>query len=212
MKTKLALILGIICIAVSAVTLFSVLSHADVVTLAFPDANLSGSVKGVSVLNNDPKFVRLDISPMNFPKAGELSMVFIRFSDEYEASIGREILVNQKMELKSSYYQYFSASKSQPTRRIMAWFVDSEGKVAPYQAPQAVAVDPRNVSVHFENISLEPNLEELVSKRIRDDQLNKGIYVGTYGKMMWVWDGMWTTCGPTVKSSCHQPDPKYPTR
>jgi len=224
LKTKLALILGIICMAISALTLFSALSHADSApsTLTFYNADgLSGYIKGASVLSSNLRVVRLDVSLMNFPKAGELSMIFIKFPNDYEASVARDILLTQRMDLTTPYILHTAGTKY-PAEVVP--LANSEGGYTLNEAPKGVLLSADRVQVIegnnllvFHDIVLKQvrinqelmakqtrDHQSVVAKQIRDQQLNQGIYNGAYGKMMWVLDGLACRGKAFEKDKCHE--------
>jgi hypothetical protein len=194
LKTRLALILGIICIAVSAVTLYSVLSHAEgVQTVTFVDNNNATSpIKGAQILGNDPKRLKIDMAPVSFPRVGDLSMVIIRFSNEYEASVARDLLMSQKLNLETTYLR-----ETRLNHPPIPSVVGEDGSSVRGQTPQAVFVWSDKMFVSLPNKIQKPTLQDLVSEQVRIEQWNKGDYTGSYygiSGSVWKW---WD------KQNCH---------
>ncbi len=207
MKTKLALILGIICMAVSALTLFSVLGHAQTggaSTFTFinvgPSDDINATFKevtatdvDVSLLKSDRTLLKLDISPVKLPKA-VISSVFIKFSSPNEATMAASWLMNNKTNLVTSYLVSYTANRGNRPITLM--------NGAPLLDSGAV--------FSSKEFSRDNSLDKIIEKVIRDRELTQGIY----GR-----DGWWRkqldslTCQGIYKANCDKiSETKYPPR
>jgi len=203
-KKNFALILGLICIAVSAVTLFSVLSHGDsaISTFTFLDSSdgTTSWVTDASISSSNANVLKLEISTVTVPRVGPISEIFIQFADQYEASVARDLFSKQEMDLAASYVRFSTGTKYQ-----VVPFVNAESKADGDKIPQAPLLFPDKVYVTQGNNAR--TLQEVVSKQVRLNQINQGIYVGAYGKMMWTIDGILCRGKINEKNPCHNHEP-----
>jgi hypothetical protein len=196
LKSRIAFGLGLVSLIISFITLYSVFSKAEEIrdaTIMLRDMSVPGLSQAdvesgnipeqltavtvmVSAVNQpDPSTICFETGVFAFEKHKGLSKVHIRFSNPYEAQAALEVLKERTVDIVVPYYQTINSRWGNRTDSV-----SFKGEYVYTNSDVAIA--------QIDGAGDRLSLTSLSDKRLRKDEIEKGIYRGPYSKIDYYWD------------------------